>query len=271
LEDLPDPQQERQLRARRGRSGINLILFSILFGLALGVAQSPFFWVREVQVLAPDPELKAAAQQALDLPPEASTLLYPVSRLEAQLRSDPHILSAEVGRELPSRLTIRVARRRPVAILELDSRRLLVGGDGVITDLVSAGGALPKLPVIAGLSLPETAPGQRLPARAAALVTSIAAAASASGLLGKLRVDCSRAPDLRLLTGGVEGLVWEQDNFERNILLFAILKRELEQRGEKPARIDLKLDPPRWESRSEQTTGAPAEQGLAPQGDRVGH
>ena len=248
---MPQPsaveqQEVRSRRRERGDRGLRLLLLAGLGGLLVGLAASPLFAIREVQVIAPDPELAALARQALRLPAGASALLYPVAEVERQLRQAPQIRAAWVERELPGRLVVRVERRRPVAAVELPDRFLLVGDDGVILDQRAAGTA-PRLPLFCGLSVTALAPGEPLPPAAAELVSEVTGAAQSAQLGPNLRVETAQPLDLRLTAGATEGLLGSPDNLTRKVLLFAQILQELSSMGHRPAVIDVRvMERPTW-------------------------
>ncbi len=262
MQELPpnDEQESRAFRRRRGRSGAQLILLACLGGFALGLAQSPLFWITEVRVDAPDPPLAEAASRVIQVPAQASTLFYPVSAVERQAQQLPQILSVQVTRDLPHRLVVKVTRRLPTVAMQTEAGVLLVAEDGVITNLVPPGQKAPPLPLLIGLAPTSAQPGQRLAPEAASLVAEVGRAAAAHGLGAGLRLDFARPFDVRLTIEGVEGLLGGSDNLERKLSLFAQVWRELQKQGAHPAYIDVRLmDRPVWRPREE--AGGPAATG----------
>jgi len=245
-----DEQQDWHLRRERSRGGLKLILFTSLVALAAGLGCSPLFWIYEVQVVAPDTELADQAAQALHFPPQASTLFYPVSRIEQQLLEVPLIQAVKVDRQLPHRLVVRVERREPVAVVTVVGSLLLVAQDGVITRVLAPQAKAPALPLIVGLVIEQRQPGEQLAAETALLVAQLARSAEASGLGSGVQLDCSQPFDLRLSTQGVEGFLGGADNLELKVHLFAQLLGELRKRGYEPAYVDVRImERPVWRPR----------------------
>jgi len=245
-----DEQHAWHLRRERSRAGLKLVLLTILLAFAAGIGNSPLFWVNEVQVIAPDPELGKKAAQALHLPAQVSTLFYPISRLEQQLRQVPTIQAVEIDRQLPRRLIVRVTRREPVAVVTVVGSLLLVAQDGVITEVLEPREKPPPLPVIVGLATNQRRPGEQLSSEAVGLVAEMARATEASGLGPGVELDCSQPFDLRLSAQGVEGFLGGTDNLERKVRLFAQLLTVLRKRGHNPAYIDVRImERPVWRSR----------------------
>lgn len=245
-----EEQYARHLRRERSRAGLKLVLLTILVAFAAGIGSSPLFWVDEVQVVAPDPELGEKAAQALHLSAQISTLFYPISRLEQQLRQVPAIQAVEIDRQLPRRLIVRVTRREPVAVVTVVGSLLLIAQDGVITEVLEPREKPPPLPVIVGLATDQRHPGERLSPEAVGLIAEMSRAAQASGLGPGVELDCSQPFDLRLCAQGVEGLLGGTDNLERKVRLFAQLLTALRKRGHNPAYIDVRImERPIWRSR----------------------
>ena len=222
-----------------------------------GVGSSSAFWVSEVRVEAPDPALAAAVSRTLRVPAQTS-VFYPVTAIERQATSLPQVESVEVRRDLPRRLVVIITRRLPVAAVAHEKGLLLVGADGVFTNLVPPGEKSPKLPLWFGLPVEDPRPGGRLTAEWATRVAEAMAAATDSGLISGLAFDCSQPLNLRLTYKGVEGFLGATDNLERKVGLFAALLEELRRQGGNPAYIDVRvMDRPVWRPKGEATEPQP--------------
>lgn len=238
-------------------------MVTALFAFLWGVCNSPLFSVTEVELLAPDRETHKLAAAAIRIPDTASTLFYPVSRIERQVAKIPQIQGVDIERRPLHALRIRVYRRIPVALAPSPAGGcFLIGSDGVLAGVAPAGAKLPRLPVMVGLGLSGARPGDRLPEWPAWMVGHTTRAASEAGLTGAWRLDCSQPFELRLTAGTVEGFLGGTDNLERKIHLFATCLQGLRQQGKRPAYIDVRvMERPVWRE---------AEAG-APQGDSLGH
>ncbi len=245
--DTEAQQEDRYRRRQRGQQGFWLVLGTSLLSFLAGLGASSLFWISEVRVVAPDPALAQAVVRALSVPAQASSLFYPLSRLERQAMTLPQVESVEVSRELPHHLVVGVTRRVPVAAVVHERGLLLVGADGVITNLVPPGEKAPHLPQFLSIPVDNPQPTGELSAEWAVRVAQVAEAAVSGGLGGDVRVDCSRSLDLRLTAGGVEGYLGATDNLARKVSLFAALRTELRRQGGDPAYIDVRvMERPIW-------------------------
>jgi len=262
LQHRPDAEAQEEARFRRGqrgRQGLKLVLATSLLGFAAGLFSSSLFWITDVRVVAPDSALARAVCQAISLPGHASSIFYPLSRLERQATTLPQVESVAIAREGPHQLVVRVTRRLPIAGVLHEKGLLLVGADGVITNLVPTGEKAPRLPLFVGIAVEQAQPGGCLNAESAALVAQAAQAALTGGLGAGFRLDCSQRLDLRVSAGGVEGLLGATDNLERKVGLFAALLTELRRQGGDPAYIDVRvMDRPVWMPKSSMSAPAPA-------------
>ena len=237
-------------------------MVTALFAFFWGLANSPLFYVNDLDLLAPDHETYALAAGAIRVPATASTLFYPVSRIERQVATIPQIQGVDIERLPLHGLRIRVYRRTPVALAPTPAGCFLVGADGVLAGLVPPGKPLPRLPVLDGLHLSGAHPGDRLPEWPTWLMAQTTRAATDAGLTGAWHLDCSRPFELRLTAGGVEGFLGGTDNLERKVHLFASLRQELKKRGKRPAYIDVRvMERPVWREAK----------AAAPRGDSLGH
>ena len=245
--DTEAQQEDRYRRRQRGRQGLGLVLGTSVLAFFAGLGASSLFWISEVRVVAPDPALSQAVARALRVPAQASSLFYPLSPLERQATALPQVESVEVSRELPHGLVVTVARRVPVAALVHERGLLLVGADGVITNLVPPGEKAPHLPQFVGIPVDTPQPAGRLSPEWAERVAAVAQVAMTERLGGDVRLDCTQSLDLRLTAGGVEGYLGATDNLSRKVSLFAALLAELRRQGGDPAYIDVRvMDRPIW-------------------------
>ncbi len=250
-------QHDRYLRRERGRRGLKLVLATSLLAFLAGLGSSSLFWISEVRVIAPDPGLAKAVAGVLSVPAQASSLFYPVARLERQAAGLPQVESVAVHREPPHHLVVTVSRRVPVAVLQDARGLLLVGRDGVITHRLVPADRPPPLPAFVGIPLSDPQPGSRLSPEWARWIAEAVEAATDTGLATRFRLDCSQRLDLRLTADGVEGFLGATDNLERKVRLFAGLLEELRRQGGDPAYIDVRvMARPVWMPRGETSTPA---------------
>lgn len=255
--DTEGQQQDRYRRRQRGQQGLWLVLGTSVLAFLAGLGSSSLFWISEVRVVAPDPALAQAVARTLTVPAQSSSLFYPLSRLERQAMTLPQVESVQVSRELPHYLVVGVSRRVPVAELITDHGLLLVGADGVITNLLPPGAKASHLPRFLAIPVDRPEPGGRLSAGWAQRVAEISQAVVTGALDADAQIDCSRSLDLRLTARGVEGYLGAMDNLERKVALFAALLSELRRQGGDPAYIDVRvMERPIWMPKGE--VGPPA-------------
>jgi cell division septal protein FtsQ len=263
MQPTPHSEAQQQIRAqRRARNAqvFYLVLWAAALGMGAGLGNSPLCWITDVRVVGPDPALAAAVAQKIHVPGEASLIFFPLSGLERQATSLPQVQSVEFSREPLHRLVVKVTRRVPKALVAHEPELLMVGEDGVITNLIPAGGKAPALPLFTGLPVASAQPGGRLAGTDAALVARAVEAISQAGLGSGARLDCTQPLDLRLTAAGVQGLLGATDNLERKLSLFAQVLQDLRRQGLEPSYIDVRdMKRPIWmpKSAGENAVGAP--------------
>jgi cell division septal protein FtsQ len=237
-------RRERRERIRHARE---LVLACALLAFLWGLANSPLVFVTQVSVQADDAALTRRACSAIRVPREASTLFYPLSEIERQVRGLPEAQSVEIDRVPCHLLVVTVHRRRPLAVAATGAGHFLIGADGIVAGLVPAGQAPPKVPVLDNLLADTARPGQGLPAWAVWIMTQATSAARRGGLQGDWHLDCAQSFDLYISYQGVKGFLGSTDNLGRKVELFATLLRELRRRGQHPAYLDVRVpDRPVW-------------------------
>ncbi len=232
-----------RLRYRRAVQVAGLV---ILFSFVYGVGTSEYFWIREVQVIAPTPQLAQQVLAQAMVPAEASALFYPVQRLAHTIEQCPQIKQAQVEPDLPSRLVIRVWPREPVAAIKCDTGFSLVDEKGVC--VICASRAPADLIQIYGLIQGPISAGQRLNPNSLNLLTQCLAGLENEEVRSGLIIDFSQRYSIRLCTAaGVQGEAGSADNLQRKVMMFAAILKELQRRGAQPAYIDVRImDRPVW-------------------------
>jgi len=199
--------------------------------------------VREVRVVAPDRDLESRVRQVLAPPPEASCLLFPVGKAERKILRIPQVAAARVERELPGRLVVVVARRRPMAAVLLDGRWHLVAADGVVIEALGAGVAAPLDPrlQVFGVPLPAMVPGGRLSGEWLGLLLATASGVRSASWTRGLVLDCAQPLDLKCRAAGVTGLLGGPQDLANKTCLFARLVQGLQREGHQPAHVDVRI------------------------------
>lgn len=235
----------------RYRQAVKLAGVVVVLSFAYGVGTSSYFRIREVQVIAPNSQLSQQALAKIEIPGQASTLFYPVEKLARAVAGCPGIKRVEVGRDLPSRVVVRVWPREPVAAVKYGEDFALVDEEGVCVS--RARRAPVQLIQIYGLIQRPIAAGQRLQTDSMHLLNQCLAGLKDEELSHGLIIDFSEQYAIQLCTGGgVQGKVGTADNLQRKVMMFVGILRELQRRGQQPAYIDVRImSRPVWKLRRE--------------------
>lgn len=166
IKDLPEVAVRRRLRRRRrGRGILNLLLLMLLVAGGYMFLHSPLFHVVDVEIIGAN---RLSPVEVLDWSGlKGPLLIWQVDTAAAagNLMSHPAILGAEVTREWPDRVKIRLMERAPVAVFRHFNLWALVDDDGVAFGLdPSPDPGLPKI-VPGEMRIPELVLGQPLPGR----------------------------------------------------------------------------------------------------------
>lgn len=108
-----------------------IILVSLVVG-AVVVYRSQLFDIRTVQVLGAE-RLTADAIRARAAVPTGTTLLrFPANAIKDRLLGYAWIADAQVTREFPHTLRIRVVERKPTAVIDAGAKLWVVDGTGMV-------------------------------------------------------------------------------------------------------------------------------------------
>ncbi len=214
-----------------------------------GLAVSPYFAIRDVQIRAPDSALAKLALAGTEVPSGASTLLYPVQRIAEQLEDNPQIKQASIERALPDRLVVHVERRHPVAAIKTDEQWALVDEEGIC---VATTTALPG-PLIHfyGLANSPLEPGEQLNGSELKLLSETLEGLEDCSATEGLVMDFTDRHLVQIYSPtGVRGKLGSPDNLERKIMMFLAIMQQVEENGHQAAYIDVRImDQPVWKPR----------------------
>ena len=129
--------EQREVRLRAHRRAVRLRVVAVLVAVALLVAlgtsvyRSQTFAVRKIDVFGAS-RLSAEQVRTLAGIPKDSTLLrLPIGQIESNLAKSAWIASAQVSRDFPDTVRIRVVERTPAAVVDLGGKTLwLIDGSG---------------------------------------------------------------------------------------------------------------------------------------------
>jgi cell division protein FtsQ len=120
------------LATRRARLLLAAVALALLGLVALGVTYTPVFRARHIDVEG-ERTLRAAQVLRIAGVDDATNVFHlDPTAVEAALRSSPWIAEAEVERDLPSTIRIRVTERAPMAQVSVDGLTRSVAGDGTL-------------------------------------------------------------------------------------------------------------------------------------------
>src|SRR5919198_4471937 len=108
--------------------------------------------LRDVQVIGLEHVTRDEAIDKLRLPVSTSIVWLSPKQLAERLEAHPWIKSAEISRELPHRLIVRVVERRPAAVLRAENGLWLIDDEGHVLNAVSDAEAQ-DLPVLRGVDV----------------------------------------------------------------------------------------------------------------------
>lgn len=121
--------QRRQVRLR---VGLAVAAVLAVVAAALWLYRSPVFSVKTVDVVGAARLSPDAVKELAALPSDVTLLRLPAAAVEARLERNPWIASAEVTRDFPDSVRIRVVERIPAAIVSVTGKvRWLVDPAGV--------------------------------------------------------------------------------------------------------------------------------------------
>jgi cell division protein FtsQ len=181
LEVSTRPNRENRLQIRRRFSTILkvLLLVGLLAGVALGgrgmvnrfVWENPAYALADIRVSTDGLLTRVQVLELLEVWEGKNIFTVDIAKMRRELDALPQVEKADIRRQLPDRLEIRISERQPVAWVAASADAEL--GVGVASLLVDTRGfvmrtrkVLPEhlaLPRIIGLVMEDVAPGQKLP------------------------------------------------------------------------------------------------------------
>ena len=181
LEVTTRPNRENRLQIRRSFSTVVKVL--LLAGLIVGVAfggrglvnrfvwENPDYALADIRVSTDGLLTRVQVLELLEVWEGKNIFTLDVAKMRRDLDALPQVEKADIRRQLPDRLEIRISERQPVAWVAASADAEL--GVGVASLLVDTRGyvmrtrkVLPEhlaLPRIIGVVMEDVAPGQKLP------------------------------------------------------------------------------------------------------------
>jgi len=142
---------------------IQSLFFIFVFCLAVYFfLQSPFFGVREINVIGVKRLTSEEVLALSGLTKGVNIFKANIKESAAKVALHPMVRDVEISRELPETVNITVAEREPIGLGAGDGYFVMISDDGYylskVTDLSTV-----NLPIITGLGLGSTGPGQKIP------------------------------------------------------------------------------------------------------------
>ena len=154
-------QALQQTRGVARTAGIGLGAATLALVAGYLFSTSPYFEVREIEVVGVEragaTELKAAA----GIIPGANLFSIDPARVQSRLEALPQIKRAQVIREIPNRVTLVIEERVPFALAQAGGL-VWVDEDGAVLE-DQPRPVFQALPLLSGLSAEELTPGRRTP------------------------------------------------------------------------------------------------------------
>ena len=185
-------RQNRRTRLRRTVISLGALVLFAAFNLALILAhdwltQTTLLPIDAVQVEGAKRLTEAAVLQRAGIAPDDNILAVNLGAARRRLQAHPWVADADVIREIPGRIVIRLREHDCRAILNLD-RQLLVSATGDIFK-VRRGGECAEVPVISGIDYADLGAAGEAPGPAlAAALKLLAPGKGAAAIGGQTRI-----------------------------------------------------------------------------------
>ncbi len=153
-----DDRERRVAEARRKRqvrTALVLLVVVTLVGGTIALYRSQLFDIRTVEVLGAERLTVEAVRSRAAVPADATLLRFPARDIKERLLSYAWISDAQVTRDFPHTLRIRISERRPVAVVDGGERLWVVDISGMVLgeQSVEETSTLPTIRDIPGLEL----------------------------------------------------------------------------------------------------------------------
>jgi cell division septal protein FtsQ len=163
-----------------------------------------------------------------------------IEDLRTKILKSPWVKEATVRREFPGRISIQLAERVPMAIIDYGDSFYLVDGEGVIIARTrDREGYL--LPLISGIDLSESRIGERSTSKGVPEGLTLLRFLKDNGLgLGDIEIVAKEPEDLTLNLAGKQIKIGS-GNYQEKFIRLNEIEKELERRGILASSIDLRF------------------------------
>ena len=236
-----------QQQRRKGRLRVAAIALAVLAVVASVVAvyRSNVFSVERIDVVGEARLTKSQVRELAKVPPDTTLLRFPASEIEARLRRSPWVATAEVSRDFPDGMRIRIVEREPAALVDAGGSAIWQVDEAGVWLAPHSGEATSALVLIRDVPGLDPVPGRRT--RSDTLMNAIEIARRLNGYMRPIvRTVVAPAIDKTALVtaNDVEIFVGSSDEIYRKQ---EIAQKILEQQAGKVIYINVRsIDRPTW-------------------------
>ena len=217
------------------------VLFIILMGLGAVLMRSPYFTVKEVQVLGTKQVSPEEISALTGVVPGQNIFGLRTQDVVEAISGHPWVQSIALVRQLPDKVVLNVTERKPLFMVPYRTSFLKIAADGVVLAVRPTLNGQ-ALPLVTGFSVQEEVRlGQRLPGEEVASVSHCLQGLPAEFLsqVAEIHLDQSQEITLYMLNG-VQILLGEPVKLKQKLALLTGTWSELGAHGQKAASIDLR-------------------------------
>jgi cell division protein FtsQ len=195
-------------------------------GGAIGLYRSQLFEIRSVDVIGAERLTPAAVRSRAEVPEGATLLRFPAGAIKERLLSYAWIEDAQVTRDFPHALRIRIVERKPLAIVDTGDTFWVVDSTGMVLGEQSLEETT-TMPILRDIPALELSSGQAAESEVLSNALNIL-----SGISAELRqkVRAISAPSVAettlLTTDSVEVIIGEAVELEKKDVIVLKIMRE---------------------------------------------
>ncbi len=224
-----DDRERRVAEARRKRQVRLALLLAVtvtIAGGAIGLYRSQLFEIRSVDVIGAERLTPAAVRSRAEVPEGATLLRFPAGAIKERLLSYAWIEDAQVTRDFPHALRIRIVERKPLAIVDTGDTFWVVDSTGMVLGEQSLEETT-TMPILRDIPALELSSGQAAESEVLSNALNIL-----SGISAELRqkVRAISAPSVAettlLTTDSVEVIIGEAVELEKKDVIVLKIMRE---------------------------------------------
>jgi cell division protein FtsQ len=221
-----------------------LLVFWVLAlaGAGYVLVNSPFFWVRSVQVLGCSRVAPGEVAAASGVAPGVNIFTVPLGEVAERVAAIPWVAEATCMRLLPGTIRISVVERTPVAATPRDGRFVVLDGDCWAVDIWESPGGLP---LVTEESEREIVVGRQVDSQPLQWAVECAAAfGPRSGDVAEIHADDESFLTVYMV-GGLRVVLGRGDStLENKVGILVGILNDIEERGLDAEYVDLRFEKP---------------------------